>query len=120
MEDDDLGMRRFIRIVVALGAALVVLLGLIVFSGGSVHRSAKPIRVAAGLNFYGEAARAVAGRYGTTTIFIKNAAVDPHDYQPGTEQARQVATSNVIITNGLGYDTWLNKLAVAGARETRS
>ena len=54
------------------------------------------------LNFYGEAAQAVAGKYGQTVSVIDNAAVDPHEYQPATVQAEQVAKANVVILNGLG------------------
>lgn len=73
----------------------------------------KPIRVITGLNFYGEAARRVAGRYGQVTSLIDNSAVDPHDYQPGTAVAKEVGNANVVIENGLGYDHWLAQLVKA-------
>lgn len=73
----------------------------------------KPIRVVTSLNFYGEAAKAVAGKYGQVTSFINSAAVDPHEYQPTTSQARQLSRANVVIENGLGYDQWLSKMVKA-------
>ncbi|MCB7112164.1 metal ABC transporter solute-binding protein, Zn/Mn family, partial [Agathobacter rectalis] len=60
-----------------------------------------------------EAAQAVAGKYGQTVSVIDNAAVDPHEYQPATVQAEQVAKANVVILNGLGYDQWMNDLVKA-------
>jgi zinc/manganese transport system substrate-binding protein len=75
----------------------------------------KPIRVLTSLNFYGETAQAVAGKYGQTISLINSASVDPHDYQPGTAQAQKMEQANVVIENGLGYDAWLAKLAASTA-----
>ncbi|WP_295730587.1 metal ABC transporter solute-binding protein, Zn/Mn family [uncultured Limosilactobacillus sp.] len=69
-----------------------------------------PIQVVTGLDFYGEAASQVAGRYGHVTSIINSTSIDPHDYHPGTKQAKQVSKANVVIENGLDYDPWLNKL----------
>lgn len=106
-------MTKFWHKVTFILAALLVVGILIVISGQQNSTNSKPIRVAASLNFYGEAAKEVAGRYGQVTTFINNSAVDPHDYQAGTKQARSVANANVVIVNGLGYDSWLSKMATA-------
>lgn len=110
-------MTKFKRLVTAMVVVLVAVGLLIIGSGSHQARNTKPIRVAASLNFYGEAARQVAGQYGQVTTFINNAAVDPHDYQPGTKEARQVSAANVVIVNGLGYDDWLSKIAMADDKE---
>lgn len=88
---------------------VILLLSLVPFRGHGP--AAKPIRVVTSLNFYGEVASSVAGKYGQVTAVINNASVDPHDYQPSTQQAREMSTANVVIQNGLGYDHWLTKLA---------
>lgn len=79
----------------------------------SLSTNQKPIRVVASLNFYGEAAKEVAGKYGQVTNFINSAATDPHDYQPTTKQAKQLASANVAIENGLGYDAWMSDMIKA-------
>ena len=79
--------------------------------------SERPIRVVTGLNFYGEVAKHVAGQHGQVTSFINSSAVDPHDYQPGAKQAEEVAKSNVVIENGVGYDNWMNKLVKASGNQ---
>lgn len=106
-------MAKFWHKVLIILTALLVVGILIVISGQHRSSHSKPIRVVSSLNFYGEAAKKVAGKYGQVTTFINNSAVDPHDYQAGTKQARSVAQANVIIANGLGYDSWLNKMATA-------
>lgn len=79
--------------------------------------SERPIRVVTGLNFYGEVAKHVAGQHGQVTSFINSSAVDPHDYQLGAKQAEEVAKSNVVIKNGVGYDNWMNKLVKASGNQ---
>lgn len=75
------------------------------------HR--QPIRVVTSLNFYGEVAQSVSGKYGEVTSFINNGNVDTHDFQPFTKQAQQLGRANVVIENGLGYDEWLSQMVHA-------
>lgn len=99
-------------------AALAVVLGLMVTGWSPKPRQQKPIRVVASLNFYGEVAQAVAGDDGQVTSLINSAAVDPHEFQPSTKQAKQVSEANVLIQNGLGYDDWMTKLARADGKQS--
>ena len=71
----------------------------------------KPIHVVASLDFYGEVARAVLGEHGTVTTLIKSPSVDPHDFEPTPQDATAVSHANFTLSNGLGYDHWLPKLA---------
>ena len=61
-------------------------------------------------------AKAVAGDHGTVTSFINSSAVEPHELQPTTKQAKQVAIANVAIENGLGYDAWMSKMVKADSK----
>lgn len=81
--------RRFWKIVAGLSLALAVIFGLAATDWHPQQKSQRPIKVVASLNFYGEAAQAVAGKYGQTVSVIDNAAVDPHEYQPATVQAEK-------------------------------
>lgn len=103
-------MKKYILGVSGLVVALLIILGLSFIPFRQTNSSQKPIRVIAGMNFYGEAAKAVAGKYGKVTTLIDNSSVDPHDYQPSTSQAKSVASANVVIENGLGYDQWLSSM----------
>ncbi len=45
--------------------------------------------------------------------------VDPHEYQPAPQDAIKIAQANVLIVNGLGYETWLTKsLQDSGGSQT--
>lgn len=100
----------------ALVAVLAVIVGLMVTGWSPSKSHQKPIRVVTSLNFYGEVAKAVAGDHGTETSFINSSAVDPHEFQPTTKQAKQVANANVAIENGLGYDAWMSKMVKADSK----
>ncbi|KRM37375.1 metal ABC transporter solute-binding protein, Zn/Mn family [Limosilactobacillus pontis] len=105
-----MGRKKYWLGVSGLIVALLVILGLSLVPWRNIHRERRPIRVITSLDFYGEVAQEVAGKYGQVTALINNASIDPHDYQPGTKQAQRMAQANVVIQNGLGYDHWLTKL----------
>lgn len=68
------------------------------------------IQVVATVDFYGEVAKAVGGKQVQETSIIDNPAIDPHDYEPTTQVGKQVATADLKIANGIGYDGWMDKL----------
>ncbi|TGY63751.1 metal ABC transporter solute-binding protein, Zn/Mn family [Limosilactobacillus reuteri] len=112
-------MKKYIIGISSIITLLVIILGLSFVPWKSMGKSQKPIRVVTGLNFYGEVAQKVAGDHGQVISFIDNASVDPHDYQPNTKQAQQVAKANVVIENGLGYDSWVNKLVKSSSNRNK-
>ena len=71
------------------------------------------IHVVASLNFYGEAARKILGNDGTVTTVINSPSVDPESFEPDIATAKKVARANVVIQNGLGYDSWMQRLVAA-------
>ncbi|MFR6020796.1 MAG: metal ABC transporter solute-binding protein, Zn/Mn family, partial [Lactobacillaceae bacterium] len=58
----------------------------------------------------GELAKAVGGDQVSVQSIIDNPAIDPHDYEPTTKVGKQVATANLIVASGIGYDGWMDKL----------
>ena len=78
---------------------------------------AKPIHVVASLDFYGEVAQAVLGDHGTVTTIIKSPSIDPHDFDPTPKDAQAVTTANVVLSNGIGYDAWMQKLVKSSGRK---
>ncbi|GAX05274.1 metal ABC transporter substrate-binding protein [Secundilactobacillus pentosiphilus] len=82
------------------------------------HHSRK-INVVASLDFYGETAKAVLGNKGTVTSIIDKPSMEPHEYEPTTKTAKQVSNADVLIYNGLGYDTWMNRLSADNTGTTK-
>lgn len=62
-------------------------------------------------NVYSDIAKNIVGEYGTATAIIDKSSVDPHDFDPTTADAKKLTKANIIVANGLGYDSWMNKLA---------
>ncbi|KRN27550.1 ABC transporter substrate-binding protein [Lactobacillus selangorensis] len=99
------------------GGLLVLILLTAVLLQGCQARSTKQtvsangkIQIVSSLDFYGQVAKQVAGRYGHVTSIINNPAIDPHDYNPTTDNAKAVSKAQVVLYNGLGYDDWMPRL----------
>lgn len=64
-------------------------------------------------NIYANIAKNIVGKHGRVEAVINNGDIDPHDFEPTTGSAKKVANANIVIANGLGYDTWMTNLANA-------
>ena len=102
-------MKKILTLVMLAMTGLV----LIGCSQAQKTKSTDQIQVVASLDFYAEPARAILGKSGRVISLINSASVDPHDYQATTTDAKQVANADVVIMNGAGYDSWLDKLVQA-------
>jgi zinc/manganese transport system substrate-binding protein len=71
------------------------------------------VRVVAAENFWGSIARQLGGAHAQVQSVIVNPAQDPHSYEPTTGDARAMATAQLAIVNGVGYDPWAPKLLAA-------
>ena len=71
------------------------------------------IKVVAAENFYANVAELIGGNYVEATSIINNPNADPHSSSTSPSTAIAILDANVIIYNGAGYDTWMNKLLAA-------
>jgi zinc/manganese transport system substrate-binding protein len=78
------------------------------------------IRVVATENFWGSIASQLAGSKGHVQSIIVNPASDPHTYEPTAADARALATAQLVIANGIGYDPWTPKLLAANPAPGRT
>jgi zinc/manganese transport system substrate-binding protein len=85
-------------------------------SGGS----SKVIQVAAAENFWGSIAAQLGGRQVKVTSIIDSPDADPHDYEATASDGRAIATADMTIINGVGYDEWASKLAAANPAPSRT
>jgi zinc/manganese transport system substrate-binding protein len=77
------------------------------------------VRVVAAENFWGSIARQIGGSRATVQSLIVNPAQDPHSYEPTSSDARTMATAQLAIVNGVGYDPWAPKLLAANPVDGR-
>jgi zinc/manganese transport system substrate-binding protein len=71
------------------------------------------VRVVAAENFWGSIAGQLGGAKASVQSIIVNPAQDPHSYEPTPADARTLATAQLVIVNGIGYDPWVQKLLAA-------
>lgn len=71
------------------------------------------ITVVAAENFWGSIAKQLGGEHANVTSIITNPDTDPHDYEPTTADGRTIATAQLVVVNGIGYDPWATKLVAA-------
>ena len=71
------------------------------------------IRVVAAENFWGSIASQLGGEHVHVTSIVSNPNADPHSYDPTTADARSIASSQMVVANGLGYDPWMSRLLAA-------
>ncbi|MDB6232409.1 metal ABC transporter solute-binding protein, Zn/Mn family [Lactobacillus amylovorus] len=102
---------RITKHIFILGLLSAVMLLLSACSSSQKSTSSDKVSIVASTNVYADIAKNVAGKYGNVQAVIKNSAIDPHDFEPTTADAKELSKANIIVANGLGYDDWMNNLA---------
>jgi zinc/manganese transport system substrate-binding protein len=109
--------RTFARLGLVLPATGALLAGC---GGGGASGATGGIRVVAAENFWGSIATQLAGSKASVQSVISNPAQDPHSYEPTPADARALATAQLVIANGIGYDPWVPKLLAANPTAGRA
>jgi zinc/manganese transport system substrate-binding protein len=79
----------------------------------SVSGGQRVIQVVAAENFWGSIAAQIGGRHVHVTSIITSPSADPHSYEPNAVDGRAIAAAQLVIENGIGYDTWAARLVAA-------
>ena len=110
-------MARRLGVTVVIGTLLLGACS----TGSPARRGAgQRLQVVAAENFWGSITAQLAGDRARVTSIITNPATDPHDYEATPQDARDVASADYVIVNGIGYDTWAQKLLDAGPSSRRT
>jgi zinc/manganese transport system substrate-binding protein len=88
--------------------------------GATAAGNSGAVRIVAAENFWGSIASQLGGSKATVHSIITNPAEDPHSYEPTAADARTLATAQLAIVNGVGYDPWAPKLIAANATSGRT
>jgi len=83
-------------------------------------RTGASLQVVAAENFWGDIASQLGGRYVQVTAIITDPSTDPHLYESTAQNAAAISSADVVITNGLGYDEFADKLLSASPSSTRT
>ena len=82
--------------------------------------AAAPIINAIGVeNEYADVIGQIGGPYVRVTAIETDPNTDPHSFEVSPKIAGQIARSDLIVENGLGYDDWADKMIAAAPRAGR-
>jgi zinc/manganese transport system substrate-binding protein len=109
-------MRRLLMLLGILGALAAAGCGAV--AGG--EPGSGTVRVVAAENFWGSIASQLGGDRATVDSIITNPNEDPHSYEPTASDARRLATAQLVVVNGVGYDPWAPKLLSANPASGRT
>jgi len=109
-----------------------ILVLIIIFLGFTIYRISKNnlfikngsqnsslINVVAAENFYGDIVKQLGGNHVRVLSILSDPNADPHEYESSIQDAVAVAKANIVIENGLDYDTWMDKLLSASPNPNR-
>jgi zinc/manganese transport system substrate-binding protein len=70
-------------------------------------------------NEYANVLSQVGGRYVSVTSILDNPNTDPHTFEASPSVAEQVSSAQLIVQNGVGYDSFMNKIESASPNPKR-
>ena len=80
-------------------------------SGTGTGSSSSAAIVAVGAeNEYADVISQVGGRYVKAAAIMSNPATDPHTFEASAQVAREVSAAQLVVQNGLGYDTFMKTI----------
>jgi len=108
-----------VRGLVASLASLVALATFVLVTPPALADAARPIVVVGAENEYANVARQLGGRYVEVSAVLKNPNTDPHTFEASAQVARLIARAQLIVQNGVGYDSFMNTLEAASPSSSR-
>ena len=107
------------RVLVAVLSVSVALLA----SACAATSGADPagtISVVGAENQYANVLAQVGGKYVAATAIMSNPNTDPHTFEASASVARTLSQAQLVVQNGVGYDTWANTIESAAPNPART
>jgi zinc/manganese transport system substrate-binding protein len=95
-------------------ALLAVLPSLAAAGCGPVGASDGRISAVGAENQYADVISQIGGPYVSVTAVMSNPNTDPHSFESSPRIASRVSSAQLVVENGLGYDSWITKILSAG------
>ena len=75
--------------------------------------SSRPIVAVGAENEYADVISQIGGPYVSVSAIMSNPNTDPHEFEASASVAEVVSKAELIVQNGVGYDTFMNKIEAA-------
>jgi zinc/manganese transport system substrate-binding protein len=104
----------------AMLAGLALLASACSASAASTASGSSAAIVAVGAeNEYANVIQQIGGQYVQTSAIMSNPNTDPHTFEASASVARLVSQAQLVVQNGVGYDTWANTIENASPNSSR-
>jgi zinc/manganese transport system substrate-binding protein len=70
-------------------------------------------------NEYANVLGQIGGRYVHVSAILDNPNTDPHTFEASPQVAQEVSSALLIVQNGVGYDSWINRIESASPNANR-
>ena len=102
----------------SLSAGLVLLAG---HQGSTLAASTAPgvINAIGVENEYADVIAQIGGKYVQVSAIETDPNTDPHTFEVNPKVAAQIASADLIVKNGVGYDAWADKIIAAAPKSKR-
>jgi zinc/manganese transport system substrate-binding protein len=88
-------------------------------ASGAPSAKAGQILAVGAENEYANVISQIGGRYVAVGAIESNPNTDPHTFEASPSIAHEVSTARLIVQNGVGYDTFMNKIEAASPSSSR-
>jgi zinc/manganese transport system substrate-binding protein len=112
----------------ACGLGTLTLSGLLILAvaahsaGATAAAHSKPTALIAAVgaeNQYANVISQIGGKYVAVTAIMSNPNTDPHTFEASPGVAQTVSAARLIVQNGVGYDSFMNKIESATSGSSR-
>jgi zinc/manganese transport system substrate-binding protein len=103
----------------AIAALAVAAAGCSSIGGAADAANGTVISAVGAENEYANVLAQIGGRYVHVSAVLDNPNTDPHTFEASPRVAQEVSTAQLIVQNGVGYDSWMNKIESASANPKR-
>ena len=104
-------------------ASAILAMALLCAGGTSVavasNTSSGVIHAVGTENEYANVLSQIGGRYVEVSSILNNPNTDPHTYEASTSVAQEVSQAELIVQNGVGYDSFMNDIESATPSQSR-
>jgi zinc/manganese transport system substrate-binding protein len=113
-------MRRGYRVLAAVSALGVALAASACSAAsGATHADPGAIVAVGAENEYANVIGQVGGKYVQASAIMSNPNTDPHTFEASASVARTVSAAQLVVQNGVGYDTFMNTIENAAPNPAR-
>jgi zinc/manganese transport system substrate-binding protein len=103
----------------ALAAAAALLATACSSAAANTVGGSGTINVVGAENEYANVISQIGGKYVRVTAIESNPNTDPHTFEASPSVAEEVSTAQLVVQNGIGYDTYMNKIESASPSSSR-